>query len=155
MPFPSDIISGGQTGADRAALDAAIRHGFPHSGWCPKGRIAEDGTIGAQYNLKETPTASYLQRTQWNVRDSEGTAILTLSPDLEGGCKQTAEFAEKLGRPWIHIIRSRQIEPAEEHKIARLNIAGSRESREPGIYLWVYQVIDDAFFRGVRNRDEG
>lgn len=72
------IVSGAQTGADRAGLDVAIRHGFPHGGWCPKGRKAEDGRIGGQYQLVETPTANYLQRTEWNAMDSGGTVVFTL-----------------------------------------------------------------------------
>ncbi|MGI8605082.1 MAG: YpsA SLOG family protein [Verrucomicrobiales bacterium] len=66
---PIRIISGGQTGADRAALDWAIANGVPHGGWCPKGRLAEDGPIPDRYQLTETPTANYLQRNEWNVRD--------------------------------------------------------------------------------------
>ena len=154
----TEIISGGQTGADRAALDVTIRHGFPHSGWVPKGRKAEDGVIGSQYKLKETPAAGYLQRTEWNVRDSEGTVILTFSAEPGGGSKKTAEFAEKLGRPWIHIARSLESLPAvrlqkfvAENGIARLNVAGSRESKEPGIHQWVCDVIEDAFFRGTKH----
>lgn len=74
------IISGGQTGADRAGLDVAIRHGIPHGGWCPKGRRAETGRVPAKYRLKETPRPTYIQRTEWNVRDSDGTAIFTIRP---------------------------------------------------------------------------
>jgi len=147
-----EIISGGQTGADRAALDVAIRNGIPHSGWCPQGRLSEDGAIGANYELEETPTPIYLQRTEWNVRDSEGTVIFTLSPRLSGGSKKTAEFAERLVRPWVHISRSRKYDPiirlrrfVEENRITKLNVAGSRESKEPGVYLWVSEVIERAF----------
>jgi len=154
----TEIISGGQTGADRAALDVAIRNRFPYSGWCPKGRRAEGGVIGSQYKLKETPVAGYLQRNEWNVRDSEGTVILTFSAQLSGGSKKTAEFAQKLGRPWIHIARSPESQSAaslrifvEENHIAKLNVAGSRESKEPGIHQWVCDVIEDAFFRGTKH----
>ena len=70
------IISGGQTGADRAALDWAIASGVPHGGWCPKGRKAEDGPIPSCYTLTESPSANYLQRTEWNARDADGTAVL-------------------------------------------------------------------------------
>jgi hypothetical protein len=66
------LISGGQTGADIAALDVALRFGFPHGGWCPKGRWSLEGPIPTRYNLFEKPSASYLQRTEWNVRDSGG-----------------------------------------------------------------------------------
>ena len=72
------IISGGQTGADCAALDFAIEHGIPHGGWCPGGRLAEDGPIDARYQLKETPSANYTQRTEWNVRDSDGTVVFSI-----------------------------------------------------------------------------
>jgi len=71
------VISGGQTGADRAALDFAIAHGIPYGGWCPAGRLAEDGTIDARYILKETPSASYPQRTEWNVRDCRKAFVST------------------------------------------------------------------------------
>jgi hypothetical protein len=70
------IVSGGQTGADRAALDWAIARHVPHGGWCPKGRKAEDGVIDARYELMETPSDFYEERTLWNVRDSDGTVIL-------------------------------------------------------------------------------
>src|ERR1044072_8003346 len=76
------ITSGGQTGADRAALDFALFHGIPHGGWCPRGRLAEDGTLQTHYELKETPGALYSQRTDWNVRDSDGTVIFTLAARL-------------------------------------------------------------------------
>ncbi|MEX0610513.1 MAG: putative molybdenum carrier protein, partial [Pirellulales bacterium] len=69
------IISGGQTGADRAALDFALEHEIAHGGWCPRGRLAEDGPIAPRYNLQETPSRKYSQRTEWNVRDSDATVI--------------------------------------------------------------------------------
>jgi hypothetical protein len=67
------IVSGGQTGADRAALEWAVEHNIPYGGWCPKGRLAEDGPIDLRYQLQETPSSSYPQRTEWNARDSDGT----------------------------------------------------------------------------------
>ena len=84
------IVSGGQTGADRAALDWAIEYEIPHGGWCPKGRLAEDGAIPAQYRLQESQSKNYLQRTEWNVRDTDGTVIFTMEPHLSGGSKRTA-----------------------------------------------------------------
>jgi hypothetical protein len=150
------IISGGQTGADRAALDVAIRHGMQHGGWCPKGRKAEDGPLGEQYQLIETPSASYIQRTEWNVRDSDGTVVFTLAPNATGGSRRTVELATRCGKPCLHLARSSPGHdgPAlllqrfvEQHGIRTLNVAGSRESKEPGIYLWVTDVIEDAFFR--------
>ena len=82
------IISGGQTGADRMALDWAISHEISHGGWCPKGRKAEDGPLGSKYLLKETPTSDYPQRTEWNVRDWDGTVIFSLARALTGGSER-------------------------------------------------------------------
>ena len=150
------IVSGGQTGGDRAGLDVAIKLGIPHGGWCPKGRKAEDGTIGGQYQLVETPSASYLQRTEWNVRDSDATVIFTLAPTLTGGSKRTAEFAEKHRKPWIHLAqRSASHEnPAlmlqrfeEENGVRILNVAGIRASKEPGLWKWVCDTLEAAFFQ--------
>ena len=106
------IVSGGQTGADRAGLDVAIRHGLLHGGWCPKGRRAETGRVPARYRLKETPRTTYIQRTEWNVRDSDGTAIFTIRPDLRAGSRRTQEFARKYEKPNIHIPLSSTYQPA-------------------------------------------
>lgn len=97
------IISGGQTGADRAALDFAIAHGVPHGGWCPKGRRAEDGGVPDRYALQATPSKEYGQRTEWNVRDAGATVIFTIGPELTGGSELTAECTVKHGKPWLHL----------------------------------------------------
>ena len=97
------VVSGGQTGADRAALDVAIRHDFPHGGWCPKGRRAEDGPIAGRYLLIETASVAYPLRTELNVRDSEGTVIFTLGSTFSGGSKKTLSFAKSFGKPYIHL----------------------------------------------------
>jgi predicted Rossmann-fold nucleotide-binding protein len=102
MPVLDLIMSGGQTGADRAALDVAIRLGIPHGGWCPAGRHAEDGPIHPRYQLTETPDAAYEQRTRWNVRDSNGTVVLTLTPYATGGSLYTLQIAAELRRPVLH-----------------------------------------------------
>ena len=133
------IVSGGQTGADRAALDCAIAHGLPHGGWCPKGRKAEDGSIAWRYQLKETPSSDYPQRTEWNVRDSDGTVIFSFGATLTGGPKKTAEFAKKHRRPWLHLSAKLHGDKApevlmkfiQEHQIKILNVAGPRASKEP------------------------
>src|SRR5262249_54793182 len=79
MSWEVIIISGGETGADRACLDWAIENGIPHGGWCPKGRKATDGELDSKYRLKETPSEKYLERTEWNVRDSDATVVFTLA----------------------------------------------------------------------------
>jgi hypothetical protein len=144
------IISGGQTGADRAGLDVAIARGIPHGGWCPKGRKSEDGPLPACYLLSETPSANYLVRTERNAAESDVTVIFTFSA-LSGGSKRTADFAKKHGRPFLHLIMvaGREEHAAErlaafvgQHRVARLNVAGSRESKEPGIHARASKVLD-------------
>ena len=96
------IVSGGQTGVDQAALDAAIHCNIPHGGWCPKGRINEYGKIPQQYDLKETSTSDYLARTEANVVDSDATLIIT-PKRLTGGSLRTLEFCMKHRKPWHHV----------------------------------------------------
>jgi len=104
MALIDKIVSGGQTGADRRALDFAIERGIPHGGWCPRGRKAEDGSLNTRYRLRETPSSSYPQRTEWNVRDSDGTAVFSISPVLTGGSKKTVDLAHKHRKPVVHIV---------------------------------------------------
>lgn len=146
LPPDFKIVSGGQTGADQAGLDWAINHGINHSGWCPKGRRSEDGPIDLIYELIETPSSKYLERTEWNVRDSDATVIFTLDEKLDGGSKKTAEFAQKLGKPFIH-MRPR-VHPKclarflVRHQVKILNIAGKRETSAPGVSQYVLEVLD-------------
>jgi hypothetical protein len=144
------IVSGGQTGADRAALDFAIAHGIPHGGWCPKGRLAEDGPILAHYGLIETSTKAYPQRTEFNVRDSDGTVIFSIVANLTGGSKKTVDLAHKHGKPVL--LLSRDGGPASperallafirDHKIKVMNVAGPRASKEPEVGAWVTEVME-------------
>jgi hypothetical protein len=133
------IISGGQTGVDRAALDVAIAKGFPCGGWCPLGRRAEDGRIADCYPLIETPKRRYQQRTQWNVRDSDATLILATG-ELTGGTRLTARIAEVQGKPCFRVdfldppSVTWLLEQLQAKSIRVLNIAGPRESTEPGVY---------------------
>ncbi len=133
------IVSGGQTGVDRAALDVALELGIPCGGWCPKGRLAEDGPISDRYTLKETPTSQYKARTEWNVRDSDATLILNIG-SLEGGTALTQALARKHQRPCLIVeLESEQdIEPVldwlEDNLVLTLNIAGPRASKRPGLY---------------------
>ena len=148
----SRIISGGQSGADRIALDWAIHNNIPHGGWCPRGRKAEDGPLDAKYLLQETKSAGYLQRTRQNVVDSDGTLIVNLGK-LEGGTLATAKLAKKLGKPHI-VLQLDSGVGAEEVKqlldwlrresISTLNVAGPRESKRPGIYSLTNALLDSA-----------
>jgi len=140
------VISGGQTGVDRAALDVAREFDRPCGGWCPKGRIAEDGPLAPRYPLVETPSADYEQRTQWNVRDSDGTLALTRGAPTEG-TTFTIELAEKLERPCLILDLNKAPDAsavkvwAHEHHVRVLNVAGPRESKCPGIYAQAVEFL--------------
>lgn len=150
--FAERIVSGGQAGADRAALDFAIEHGYLHGGHCPQGRKAEDGPIPLRYQLIETASDGYRQRTRRNVEDSDATLILNLG-EFDGGSEQTRRFAERLQKP----VRVVQLDDAaivredaaaatlrwlEQHTVAVLNVAGPRESKRPGIYAVARAYLD-------------
>lgn len=147
VPRVYRIVSGAQTGADRAALDFALERGLPHGGWCPKGRRAEDGRIPPRYELIETPSKDYEQRTRWNVRDSDATLIISISTTLTGGSAYTRRCAEELKQPWLHVHPGnddpRTIQQfLERHRVKTVNIAGPRASTEPGVYQYVIQVLE-------------
>ncbi len=133
------IRSGGQTGVDRAALDAALALGVPVEGWCPLGRRAEDGPIPPRYPLQETPSPAYAERTAWNVRDADATLILARGAPT-GGTALTVDLAESLGKPLlvVDLGETRDAEPAaawlRAHEVQVLNVAGPRESTVPGLY---------------------
>jgi len=134
------IVAGGQTGVDRAGLDAGLAVGLPVGGWCPLGRRAEDGKIPACYPLDETPSPDYRERTEWNVRDSDGTLILARGRRLTGGTALTKDLADRYGRPVLVVdLRTEQgpdpvIAWLEKNAITTLNVAGPRESQQPGIH---------------------
>ncbi len=130
------IVSGGQTGADRGGLDAAIELGIEHGGWCPRGRRAEDGPIPERYRLRETDSEEYSARTDRNVVDSDGTVLLTRGAPT-GGSKLTAELAARRDKPLLHLdldALDDEAAPARlrawlaRERIATLNVAGTRES---------------------------
>lgn len=154
--FIKEIVSGGQTGVDRAALDVAIEHNIPHGGWCPYGRKAEDGIIPAKYNLKESPTptpeenidvdAIYKKRTELNARDSDGTLIIIKDAPI-GGTLYTIEMAQKHKKPYLvfYISTNSDIREAVDwiimNNIHKLNVAGPRASQTANIYNFSYVVL--------------
>jgi hypothetical protein len=145
----SKIISGGQTGVDRAALDVALKYKIPCGGWCPKGRIAEDGIIPKRYPLKETDLSDYAVRTELNVKDSDGTLILNTGV-LSGGTAFTVECAKEHKKHFLILDLAKSQNDREgivsfgkklivcgwimANDIKVLNVAGPRESKAPGIY---------------------
>jgi|SRR5215471_9236295 len=152
------IISGGQTGADRAALDVALKLNIPHGGWCPRGRLAEDGIIDANYQLTETLSADPSQRTEWNVRDSDGTVIFSVSAKLCGGSAKTEVFARSYQKPCAHISKEKDGQSARDilndflaqHEIEVLNVAGPRHSEEPA----VAQFVSETLFQTLRTKSQ-
>jgi hypothetical protein len=143
------IVSGGQTGVDRTALDWAMAHHIPHGGWCPAGRTAEDGVIPDRYALTEMPNqGGYAQRTEANVRDSDATLIVSLAPTLSEGSLATRDFASQLRKHCIHIHpaegwKTRLDQWWRDHPIQILNVAGPRASHEPGVMLFTREVLDE------------
>lgn len=148
------IVSGGQTGTDRAALDFAIERRFKNGGFVPKGRIAEDGRISERYpNLRETKTADPAERTQLNVEDSDATLIITRGLPV-GGSKLTIELATGRGKPWLHLnLRALSLNEAAAQArcwlrsidCKRLNIAGPRASEDPQIYDITKTLLETLF----------
>ena len=133
------IISGGQTGVDRAALDAAIEMGVSCGGWCPKGRRAEDGRIPDLYPLEEASSSDYPVRTKMNVEDSDGTLLLTWGPPT-GGTALTLTLAKRLKKPHLLVHLAQGQDPqkvwewVETNHIQILNVAGPREGESAGIF---------------------
>jgi hypothetical protein len=147
------IISGGQTGADRAALDFAIGHGIPHGGCVPKGRRTEEGTLPEKYKLQEMPTVSYPERTAQNVLDADGTLIISHGL-LSGGSALTRRLAARHGKPCLHIdlkktlpdeAALRVLEWIRDNAIKVLNVAGPRASEDMGIYGASLALLEKTF----------
>jgi hypothetical protein len=150
------IVSGGQTGVDRAALDIAIEYKIPHSGWCPFGRKAEDGVILPKYNLKEAPEptpeeskdpdAIYKKRTELNAKDSDGTLIILKDAPM-GGTLFTIDMLKKYNKPYLiyNIEKSSGINEIigwiKKNNIKKLNVAGPRESQTDGIYKAALNIL--------------
>ncbi len=148
------IISGGQTGADRAALDVAIKFNIDHGGWIPAGRRTEDGALSDKYMLMEMDTKSYPKRTEKNIREADGTLIVSRGR-LAGGSLLTWEIASKLEKPCFHIdlLSFDEFEAAialhgfiHDYYLEVLNVAGPRASHDPGIYRSVKDILETLMY---------
>ena len=154
---PTRIVSGGQTGVDRAALDFAIANDWDHGGWCPAGRLSEDGRIPDHYRLTEIDRPSYAARTRMNVRDTDATLVISCRP-MGAGTALTLKCCRQCRRPFHHLaVRTRDLrEPLDSQsewvldtaswlsqvQPDALNIAGPRESSHPGVYLWAHRFLE-------------
>lgn len=144
------IISGGQTGVDRAVVDFAMHNNIPCGGWCPKGRLSENGKISNKYPLTETSTTDYIERTEKNIKDSNATLIIHAGK-IDKGTKQTIELCIGYYKPLCKInLKDKQsitelINWIEENNIDVLNIAGPRESHSPGIYNETLYFLNSLF----------
>lgn len=144
--LPVKIISGGQTGVDRAALDAALALGIPCGGFCPKHRRAEDGTIPLCYPLNETKTSQYPERTRLNIENSDGTIIL-FQLGFDRGTTLTASICRQKQKPLLIVDLDSKPDPdhtirwIEKYEIRILNIAGPREKSSPGIYNSAHEFL--------------
>ncbi len=147
------IVSGGQTGADQAGLDAAIKRGIQHGGWIPKGRLTENGPLAAHYGLQEMPGPSYAARTKQNVIDSDATLIIAHG-ELSSGSALTRNLARQLKKPYLFLdldqlpneLAAQQARDwLHKNQISVLNIAGPRASNDPGIYKAVFNLLNHIF----------
>lgn len=155
MPL-TKIVSGGQSGVDRGALDAALAARFACGGWCPPGRLAEDGQIPARYPVTEMPKGGYRERTIQNVIDSDGTLIIYFG-QLRGGTEQTLLHCARRQKPY-KLIDGGEVTPRRagqlaaafvtQHNIAILNVAGPRSSQNPGAYAYAVDVIAELLGQG-------
>jgi hypothetical protein len=151
---PAKIVSGGQTGADRAALDLALEHGIGMGGYVPLGRGAEDGRIPDRYaGLIETSTTDPAERTELNVINSDATLIFSHG-ELRGGSKTTADAAKKHNKPFLHVDLERHSRGVALQMISKwlfniyhdiLNVAGPRASEDPAIYDDVMAILEALF----------
>lgn len=157
---PNKIISGGQTGVDRAALDFAIDRGMQHGGWCPRGRLAEDGVIPGKYHLTEMASAEYSERTKQNITDSDATLIIVnaLPLTVTDGTILTIEEVERQGKPYLLVALNElnaSLNAVEgwmaSNRFGVLNIAGPRESQAPGIYGDTLMFLNKLQLDHVRN----
>jgi hypothetical protein len=152
------IISGGQTGVDRAALDVALKHGIECGGWCPAGRLDEFGRIPDQYPLQALDAGGFTERTLQNVKDSDGTIII-YPCTLGGGTEQTVRFCQELQRPY-QLIDAAKISAEDaakliadfvrDHEIDLLNVAGPRQSEWPEGYGCAFRALDEFLRRSAQ-----
>lgn len=145
------IVSGGQTGVDRGALDAALQAGTPCGGWCPRGRRAEDGTIDTRYPLTEMQSKRYIDRTRQNVIDSDATLIIYFTA-LEGGTARTRDYCIQQDKPYVLVDGANETLPemvarvmafVDAYHVRTLNVAGPRASKVDRAHAVAQQLLSE------------
>ncbi len=144
------IITAAQKGANRSALDWAIKSELPHGGWCPLGGLKDDDATVLPYKLKETPTENVLESVEFNVRDSDATIVFTLAPKAAGAAQKAVSYAKKQKKPVIHLHRGilgvseKFVAFLDKYYARRLHITGSLEADEAGISAWITAELEKA-----------
>lgn len=144
------IITAAQKGANRAALDWAIKSELPHGGWCPLGGLKDDDGTVLSYKLKETPTENVLESVEFNVRDSDATVVFTLAPKAAGAAQKAVSYAKKQKKPVIHLHRGilgvseKFVAFLDKYYARRLHLTGSLEADEAGISAWISNELEKA-----------
>src|SRR5260370_5807530 len=155
------IVSGGQTGADQAVLDWASENGVSHGGWCPRGRLADDGPIPARYNLAETPRKNPLQCNEWDVWDAEGVAVISMDGQLSEYYQNISNFADKHRRPFLQVQAERFSAVKQlrgfvgKNHICKLNIVCCRTPEQEEMSSLMPLILTDAFSRSLAQPYEG
>ncbi len=157
------LISGGQTGVDRAALDVALELGLPCGGWCPEGRLAEDGPIPERYPVRELPGADYPVRTLANVLQSDGTLLIYFE-QFSGGTRLTLDLCLRFDKPFL-LVDGEMVSEAraalvvrrflKREGIEKLNVAGPRASKEPRAYPYTYRLLKTILTPSIDGRQRG
>jgi hypothetical protein len=149
------IVSSGRQGAERAALDVAVRWQFPRGGWCPMGSAIAQG-IPLLFHLSETPSPGRCQALEWNVRDSDATVLFTISRGLFGHDAQAVDIARQHRKPFLHLpahgvfdlnLTAEKLQHfLEENAVRTLHVTGSSPIREPDVWRWTFVLLETALF---------
>lgn len=150
------IITGSQPGVERAALDWALKHEFPHGGWCPKGLLGAEEPLDPRYKLKEGETENVLEAVGSNVRDAEATLVFTVAAKAAGTAQKAVSAAKKQKKPVLHVHRGilgvseKIVAFMDKYYVRRLHITGSADADEPGVSDWAANELEKA--KGILDR---
>ena len=156
MAFKLVIITGAQLGVERASLEWALKHAFPHGGWCPKGLLGSTEPLDPRYKLKEGETENLLEAVGSNVRDAEATLVFTLAPKAAGAAQKAVSAAKKQKKPVLHVHRGilgvseKIVAFMDKYYVRRLHITGSMDTDEPGVGDWAANELEKA--KGILDR---